>query len=106
MTMWPKSCVHDSNICSENKATCGSLCAEYDQILGQPKTERKFGVGTTVSQAWCSTITAATNADRDEGQHAIEQIEFTKSPQHSAGQSGADFCLESASFCACLSKVR
>ncbi len=63
--------MHANTILSENKATCSSLSAEYDQIFGQPENEPKFGMETTVSQAWCSTITAATSADKDEGYHAM-----------------------------------
>ena len=34
-----KSGVRASNTYSENKATCSSLCAEYDHIFGQPENE-------------------------------------------------------------------
>ena len=43
-----KSGVHANHIRSENKATCSSLSAEYDQILGQPENEPKSGLATTV----------------------------------------------------------
>ncbi|KAL0023941.1 hypothetical protein WJX77_002312 [Trebouxia sp. C0004] len=46
-----KSGVHANQIHSENKATCSSLSAEYDQIFGQTENEPKFGLATTVSQA-------------------------------------------------------
>ncbi|DBA89363.1 TPA: hypothetical protein ACH3X1_016224 [Trebouxia sp. C0004] len=46
-----KSGVHANHVYSENKATCSSLSAEYDQIFGQTKNEPKFGLATTVSQA-------------------------------------------------------
>ncbi|DBA87913.1 TPA: hypothetical protein ACH3X1_004901 [Trebouxia sp. C0004] len=46
-----KSGVHANQIHSENKATCSSLSAEYDQTFGQTENEPKFGLATTVSQA-------------------------------------------------------
>jgi hypothetical protein len=46
-----KSGVHATHIRSENKATCSSLSAEYDQIFGQPEKKPKFGLATTASQA-------------------------------------------------------
>jgi len=42
-----KSGVQANNIHSENKATCSSLSAEYDQLFGQPENEPKFGLATT-----------------------------------------------------------
>ncbi|DBA92429.1 TPA: hypothetical protein ACH3X1_002666 [Trebouxia sp. C0004] len=37
-----KSGVHANQIHSENKATCSSLSAEYDQIFGQTENEPKL----------------------------------------------------------------
>ncbi len=45
------SVVHANHICSDNKATCSSLYAEYDSIFGQPENEPQFGLATIVSQA-------------------------------------------------------
>ncbi len=46
-----KSGVHANHTRSENKATCSSLSAEYDQIFGQPENEPKFVLARTASQA-------------------------------------------------------
>jgi len=53
MMMWPNlACKLVTTIIHlENKATCSSVSAEYDQIFGQSETESKFGIETTVSQA-------------------------------------------------------
>jgi len=78
--------VRANNIHSEIKATCSSLSAEYDQIFGQPENEPKFGVETTVSQAWCSTITTATSADTSESLEMKIGMQCTEPQQHAAGR--------------------
>ena len=66
--------VRANHIRSKNKATCSSLPAEYDQIFGQSENEPKFGLAIIVSQASCSTFTAATSTDREAYQYAMYRI--------------------------------